>query len=125
MPTLPVVFHTRSFLLIIGGFFGAAFFSGCAHYRLGQGEDALTFETLYVAPITNEAAVPQAVAVVSRQLRTALIRDGRITLASDPSAADAVLNVKLVDYGRTFTAACPTTLHSPENSISNSRRSTH
>lgn len=78
--------------------------AGCSHYRLGTGSDRVSFETLYIAPISNEAAVPQAVATVSRALRSAVIRDGRVRLAADAASADAVLQVTLSDYGRTFSA---------------------
>ncbi|WP_221029033.1 LPS assembly lipoprotein LptE [Actomonas aquatica] len=82
--------------------------SGCAHYSLGTGAtEPLAFSTLYVEPVSNEAALPQAVALVTRELRTALLRDGRVTLAPDAASADAVLSVNLFDYGRTLTAVQP------------------
>lgn len=82
--------------------------SSCAHYQLGTSAAPLAFESIYIAPVTNTAAVPQAVALVSRELRTALLRDGRVTLAADADSADAVLTVELTDYGRSFTAVQPT-----------------
>lgn len=81
--------------------------AGCSHYQLGTGTEQLGFATIYVAPITNGAAVPQATALVSSELRTALLRDGRISLAPDAESADAVLSVDLTDYARTFTAVQP------------------
>ncbi len=82
--------------------------AGCANYQLGTQAQPLGFTSLYVAPVKNDAAVPQAVALVTRELRTALLRDGRVTLADDEASADAVLTVELNDYGRTFTAVQPT-----------------
>ncbi len=83
------------------------FSTGCAHYQLGTGARPLSFSSLYVAPVENTAAVPQAVALVTREIRTALLRDGRVSLTEDESAADAVLRIELTDYGRTFTAVQP------------------
>lgn len=77
----------------------AAIFSGCAHYQLGT-EGKLTFHTLYVEPIKDSANVPQATALFSTQLRDALLRDGRVTLASSPESADVMLHVDLRNYGR-------------------------
>lgn len=82
------------------------FVAGCAHYQLGNGA-APEFRTLYLAPVNNTAAVPQAVAVVSRELRLALSNDGRVTLAAAPGTADVVLTINLIDYARDMTAVRP------------------
>jgi len=83
---------------------GALLFSGCAHYRLGtRGE--LSSHTLYVTPVVNENSnLPQAVAVVSTQLREAFLHDSRVILVNTPEEADATLTVRLVKYGRKSTA---------------------
>jgi hypothetical protein len=78
--------------------------TACAHYRLGTGGQ-LAFATLYVEPVENKALLPQSAALVSTQLRTALLRDGRVTLVNDPAQADAVLHVTLTHYSRAQTAA--------------------
>lgn len=83
---------------------GALLFSGCAHYRLGTSGE-LSFHTLYVAPVVNENSnLPQAVAVVSTQLREAFLHDSRVILVNTPEEADATLTVRLVKYGRKSTA---------------------
>lgn len=79
----------------------------CSHYRLGTGDGDPGFRSLYVAPVGNDAAVPQAVPIVSRELRDAFLRDGRIRLARSAESADAVLTVMLTDYSRSFTAVQP------------------
>ncbi len=84
----------------------ALFVSGCAHYKLGTGGE-LAFSRLYVAPVENEAVVPQAVALVTREIRRAFLTDGRVQLAASPDDADATLHVNLVNYGRTMTTARP------------------
>lgn len=81
--------------------------NGCANYQLGTGADSLPFRTLYVAPVENTAALPQAVATFSRELRNAFATDGRIQLASSPTTADAILEVDLADFDRSFTAVRP------------------
>ncbi len=79
---------------------------GCAHYQLGT-EAKLSFHTLYLAPVGNKAKLPQAVAIVTTQLRQAFIADGRVTLVNSPDQADATLTVTLSDYGREVTSARP------------------
>lgn len=84
-------------LLLCGGVFSA-----CSHYRLGSG-GALPFRTLYIEPVENNANMPQAAALFTVQLRDTFIRDGRVTLASSPAGADAVLSVSLERYSRQMT----------------------
>ena len=79
---------------------------GCANYQLGTGA-SLDFSSIYVPPVENAAAVPQAVSPFSRQLRTAFIRDGRVSLATSTQTADVSLAVELVRYGRENTAVLP------------------
>jgi len=78
---------------------GLLLFSGCANYRLGTG-GKLSFRTLYVAPVVNESNTPQAVAIVSTQLREAFLHDSRVILVNTPDEADATLTVHLVKYLR-------------------------
>jgi hypothetical protein len=75
------------------------FNAGCANYRLGTGS-TLKFATLYVAPVTSEALLPQARVLVTTQLREALLRDGRVTLVDSPEQADATLTIILHSYNR-------------------------
>ncbi len=84
------------FLLCLAG---VLCLSGCTNYRLGTG-GKLPFRTLYVAPVVNESNIPQAVALVSTQLREAFLHDPRIILVNTPEDADATLTVHLVNYGR-------------------------
>jgi len=78
--------------------------SGCANYQLGTG-GKLTFHSIYVEPMKDTANVPQATALFSTQLRDALLRDGRIVLASSPETADTTLQVDLRRYGRRVATA--------------------
>jgi hypothetical protein len=78
--------------------------SACAHYQLGTGSGP-KFTTLFIAPVTSDTQLPQAVALVTTQLREAVIRDGRVALVNSPAAADAVLHVTLANYGRTAAVA--------------------
>ena len=79
---------------------------GCSNYRLGNGEK-LKFSRLYIAPITSEALIPQAQALVTTQLREAFIKDGRVTLADSPAEADAVLRIALTKYQRDVAVSRP------------------
>ncbi|GAB1487786.1 hypothetical protein MASR2M8_02270 [Opitutaceae bacterium] len=80
--------------------------SGCAHYQLGTGS-TLTFQRLYVAPVANDTTLPQAVALVSAQIRETLLRDGRVTLVNSEEEADATLVVTLTNYGREVATVRP------------------
>lgn len=73
--------------------------AGCQSYELGHPAE-LPFETLYIQPAKNDTFAPQAQALISSQLREAVIRDGRVKLIADPSKADAVLTMTLTDYTR-------------------------
>lgn len=90
----------RIFLFCLAGLLAL---SGCAHYNLGSG-GKLAFKTLYVAPVVNESNLPQAIAVVSTELRESFLRDGRVTLVNSIDEADAILTVRLLKYGRGVTA---------------------
>jgi hypothetical protein len=81
------------------GFAAALVLSGCSHYRLGAGA-APAFTTLFVAPVVAAAPVPQAASVATSALREAFARDGRVRLVDSADAAEAVLEVTLVGYGR-------------------------
>lgn len=80
--------------------------TGCSHYQLGTGT-APRFATLHVAVVANEATVPQAVALVTTQVREAFIKDGRVRLVDSPASADAVLTLTLTDYRREVTVVRP------------------
>ncbi len=82
------------------------FFTGCSHYQLGT-ESKLTFTRLYIAPVENTAALPQAAAVFSTQLRDAFLRDSRVTLVNSSEEADATLTVSLAQLTRGVATARP------------------
>jgi hypothetical protein len=88
------------------GVVGCLLFAGCTSYRLGTGT-AAKFTTLFIAPITSEALIPQAQALLTTELRTAFIRDGRIKLVDSAASADAVLDVTLTSYNRTVVVSRP------------------
>src|SRR4051812_49033625 len=74
-------------------------FTGCAGYQLGTGS-APKFTTLFVAPVTTEALIPQARELVTTQVREAFLKDGRVKLVDSPAQADAVLQIALTGYDR-------------------------
>lgn len=77
----------------------AVLLSGCRSYQLGSPAE-LTFQSIYVQPVTNASYAPQAQALLTSQIREALIRDGRLRLVTSEEAADAVLFVNLSEYDR-------------------------
>jgi len=80
--------------------------ASCTHYHLGSGGEP-KFSRLYIAPVTNDALIPQAVTLVTTQLREAFIKDGRVSLAESPENADAVLRVTLSSYRRDVAVSRP------------------
>ena len=91
--------HTSALALL-----ALAALAACSHYQLGTGSK-LAFRTLYIAPVENTAAIPQAGALFSTHLRDAFIRDGRVTIVNSPDQADASLTLNLVDYTRNMTTS--------------------
>ncbi len=79
--------------LLLGGL------TGCSHYRLGTAA-SVPFATLYVSPATTKIPLPQGQAITTTQIRTAFLRDSRITVVNSPSDADATLDVEITDYRR-------------------------
>ena len=79
---------------------------GCAGYRFGSGSE-LAFESIYIPPVDNQAPVPQAVALVTREVRAAFVRDGRVRLANSAADADVILEISLNSYGRQMTSVQP------------------
>ena len=79
--------------------FALAFISGCNSYQLGNPAE-LTFESIYIKPVSNDSFAPQAQALLSTQIRDAFIRDGRTKLVTNREAADAVLLINLTEYNR-------------------------
>ncbi len=100
---LPVVMRSLSLLAVV---FGLCVSAGCAHYQLGT-EAKVSFHTLYLAPVENKARLPQAVAIVSTQIREAFLHDGRVTLVNSPEGADATLTVSLSHFQRDVTTSRP------------------
>jgi len=86
---------------------GGLFSVGCG-YQLGTPQAApLAFSTLYVAPVKMRALIPQADAIFTGALRETFVRDGRVTLASTPDSAGAVLEITIRNYRRETATADP------------------
>jgi hypothetical protein len=74
---------------------------GCGgRYQWGH-PGQLEFKTVHVLPVMNESFAPQAHVLLAGQIRDYLLRDGRVRLVNSPDAADALVEVSLVDYHRT------------------------
>lgn len=71
--------------------------SGC-HYHAGYPIDNTNVKTICVLPAKIEAIVPQMSAVLTRQIRENLIRNG-ITLREEDTA-NAILETSITNYGR-------------------------
>lgn len=91
---------------VLGVLAALVLFAGCSHYRLGT-QSKVDFTTVYIAPIENRAGIPQAIPVISTQLREAFLRDGRVRVVNSPEAADATVHVTLVRLHRTVATVLP------------------
>ena len=74
--------------------FALFFATACSHYRLGTGVQR-DYESIFVAPVDTNAALPQAAAILTTQIREAFLRDGRLRVVNTPDEADAILTVKV------------------------------
>jgi hypothetical protein len=79
---------------------------GCGHYQLGSG-GKLSFSTLYVAPFTMRALIPQALPIMGAQVRDAFIQDGRVQLVNQADDAEVSLQVTVRDYHREVATVRP------------------
>jgi hypothetical protein len=95
-------FFFAAFTFVVSAFCLA----GCSHYQLGT-SGQLAFTRLYIAPVENDAALPQATALFSTQLREAFLRDSRVTLVNSSAEADATLTVSLDRLSRSVATARP------------------
>ena len=80
-------------------FFAVLFLSACGRYAFGP-IAVPSFKTLYVEAVTNDSFAPQAASLASAALREAILRDGRVKLASSPAEAEATLSLRLTNYRR-------------------------
>lgn len=71
--------------------------SGC-QYRSGYPINHTEIKSICVLPAITQAIVPQMSALLTRQIRENLIRNG-ITLTTE-AAADATLETSIINYGR-------------------------
>lgn len=76
--------------------------SGCGHYQLGR-DAKPPFRSVYVEPVVNESFAPQAQALLTTQIREALIHDGLLEVRGK-GEADAVLTVVLKNFEREVAA---------------------
>lgn len=79
------------------------FILGCSAYRLGSPSE-IPFDSIYIEPPLNSSFVPQAQQLLGTQIRKAIIRDGRVSLLSNPDEATARLEIELMDYRRNSSA---------------------
>jgi len=83
-----------------------AMLSGCSHYQLGT-SGQLTFASLYIAPVTMRAQIPQAQPILGSHIMDSFLRDGRISLVNGSTEADAILQITVRDYQRSVATVRP------------------
>lgn len=77
--------------------------SACKSYQLGSPAE-ISFDSIYVAPVTNHSYAPQAQAIISAMLRENFVHDMQAKVVAKKENADVVLLVDLTNYGRSGTA---------------------
>lgn len=95
------VFRHKS-LLILATLAGALFLAGCGHYELGRHEKP-PFRSVYVKPVANASFAPQAQALLTTQIREAILYDGLLEVRTEDEA-DAVLEVVLQEFDKHIAA---------------------
>jgi hypothetical protein len=95
---MPPLAHRLLALVLLGTL------SACSHYHLGS-PGTPAFDTIFVAPAANASFAPQAGPLVTDRVRTALARDGRLSLAGSEAEAGAHLHIRLVRFERDVLAA--------------------
>lgn len=94
----------RAFPQRISAFFLAAAFScalcGCSYSLGGLGE--MPFSTIEISPIVNEADLPQAQAMLARDVADVLNREPKLRTVIERGEAD--LKIVISDYSRTISA---------------------
>lgn len=95
---MPGTMFNKSSLFLFFGFLAGILLSGCGHYQLGR-DAKPPFRSIYIKPAVNESFAPQAQALLTMQIREALIRDGLLEVL-DEGKADAVLEVTLKNFDR-------------------------
>jgi hypothetical protein len=79
------------------------FLAACSNYQLGTAERP-PFSSLYIEPVEVKVLLPEARALISAQVRSAFVKDGRVAIVDSPEAAEAVLKVVVTDYSRRMVA---------------------
>lgn len=77
--------------------------AGCAHYSTNP-HSKLTFNSVYVAPISNRSFAPQAQALLSQQLIESLQMESDQVSVTTRNNADVTVEVVIIDYNRTISA---------------------
>ncbi len=95
--------RARAVVRCLGGLAGLVWATGCAHYQWGVTAH-VPFATLYVEPVRNHTLLPQAQEPIATELRSQLIKDGRVQVVDSPQGADAILQVVITDYHRDVAA---------------------
>ena len=95
------------FIFLVGAGILSGLLAGCKHYHLGS-PGTISFQSIHVAIVDNDAFVPQIKAQLTTDIRKAFIRDGNLKLRNKADA-DAILVVTIVGYYREIAATQPET----------------
>lgn len=75
---------------------------GCQQYQWSSSADKSAIRTLAIDPVVNESYAPQVVALLTRDLRDAFLRDGSVRLVGSDQSADARLAVTITDFEESY-----------------------
>jgi hypothetical protein len=93
------IFRTPGIFAFFAMIAALGLLGACKSYHLGSPAE-ISFESIYVAPVSNHSSAPQAQAIISAMLRENFARDARTRVVAKKENADAVLLVDLTDYKR-------------------------
>lgn len=75
---------------------------GCQQYQWDSSAGSSPIRTLAIDPVVNESYAPQVVALLTRDLRDAFLRDGSVRLVGSDRPADARLAVTVIEFEESY-----------------------
>jgi hypothetical protein len=75
---------------------------GCQQYQWTSSTDQSSIRTLAIDPVVNESYAPQVVALLTRDLRDAFLRDGAVRVVGSDKSADARLAVTIIEFDESY-----------------------
>lgn len=97
----------KNLTLIIAAVGLAFAFTGCAHYRLGMGNQT-SYRSIAFAPIQNKSFAPQIHTLLSDSLYRNFAQGGGMAVEKESDQPDVILHVTVIDFQKYIGATVST-----------------